>query len=321
MLSIGFAIAPIFLLILLGHGLRRGGIPSLEFWNQNDKLVYWVLFPCLLFHKVSTAELSAAHLGGFALTVYAGFAAAIVFALVLGRLVGYSPAMWTSVLQGSARHNTFIALAVAERVYGAEGLALAALITALLVPVTNVSMVSLMLAILRRDPATDADTSAGGPPGPKHPILRELGRNPLLIAIALGLAVNLSGIGLIPILHDVTAILGVAALPIVLLCVGANIRMESLVSSASANVVSIVGKMLIFPLVVGVVVVQVGLEPPAALIAMVFAAVPTSAGAYTLARQLGGDAPAMASIVAVQTAVSFVTLPLVLSLAPAWFAH
>lgn len=40
-------IAPIFLLIILGHGLRRGGIPSFEFWNLNDKLVYWCCFrPC-----------------------------------------------------------------------------------------------------------------------------------------------------------------------------------------------------------------------------------------------------------------------------------
>ena len=49
-------IAPIFLLIVLGHLLRRGGIPSLEFWNLNDKLVYWVLFPCLLFNKITSID-------------------------------------------------------------------------------------------------------------------------------------------------------------------------------------------------------------------------------------------------------------------------
>ena len=57
MIAILLSIAPIFLLIMLGHGLRRGGIPSIEFWNLNDKLVYWVLFPSLLFLKTSTIAL------------------------------------------------------------------------------------------------------------------------------------------------------------------------------------------------------------------------------------------------------------------------
>ncbi|MFT5446796.1 MAG: hypothetical protein ACI9DC_001971 [Gammaproteobacteria bacterium] len=42
------AIAPIFLLIILGHALRRGGIPTVDFWNLNDKLVY----------QMSSAEVS-----------------------------------------------------------------------------------------------------------------------------------------------------------------------------------------------------------------------------------------------------------------------
>ena len=52
------SIAPIFLMIVLGHVLRRGGIPNVDFWNMNDKLVYWVLMPALLFYKTSTIEIS-----------------------------------------------------------------------------------------------------------------------------------------------------------------------------------------------------------------------------------------------------------------------
>ncbi len=58
MIEMLLAIAPIFLLIVLGHALRRGGIPNIEFWNLNDKLVYWVLFPALLFYNMATMELS-----------------------------------------------------------------------------------------------------------------------------------------------------------------------------------------------------------------------------------------------------------------------
>ena len=38
MITIALSIAPIFLLIVTGYALRRGGIPSEEFWTLNDRL-------------------------------------------------------------------------------------------------------------------------------------------------------------------------------------------------------------------------------------------------------------------------------------------
>ncbi len=305
MSEILLAIAPIFLLIILGHLLRRGGIPSIEFWHLNDNLVYWVLFPSLLFYKMATVELSGDLLGEFATVIYLGFGSTVLFALTAGRVLNLGRPVLTSVLQGCVRHNTFIALAVAERVFGPEGLALAALITALLIPVTNVSVVTLMVMLLR-GPTRGAVIGA---------IARDLVRNPLLIAVTLGIAVNLAEIREIPVVYDMARILGGAALPIVLLCVGANIHVRAMVAAIVPIVVSIAGKMVVFPTVIGLTAFAMNVDTSVVLVAMVFGAVPTAAGAYNLARQMGGDAPAMASIVTVQTAISFITLPLTLLLA------
>jgi len=310
MIQMLLAIAPIFLLIVLGHALRRGGIPTADFWNLNDKLVYWVLFPSLLFYKMATMELSGELLEGFASVIYAGFASALAFALVTGWLFRLDRPMWTSVLQGCSRHNTFIALAVAERVFGSEGLALASIITALLIPLTNVSVVTLMVVLLR----------GGDSKGLVRAVMRDLARNPLLIAVALGIAVNFLGIDHVPVLYDMVIILGGAALPIVLLCVGANIRVKAMQASVLPTLLSIVGKMILFPAVIAAMAIVIGLDFQAAMVAMIFGAVPSSAGAYTLARQMGGDAPAMAAMVTIQTAASFVSLPLTLMLAERVFA-
>jgi predicted permease len=51
------------------------------------------------------------------------------------------------------------------------------------------------------------------------------------------------------------------------------------------------------------------------MVALIFGAVPTAPAAYTLPRQLGGDAPLMAAIVTIQTAITFLTLPATLTLA------
>lgn len=304
MLDIIWTIAPIFLLIVLGNLLRRNGIPSVEFWNLNDKIVYWVLFPALLFHTTSTLQLSSGMFGSYAAIILSGFGGAVIFSLVSARLCSMPGTIGSSVLQGAARHNTFIALAVADRVFGTDGLALAALVTAVLIPVTNIVIVTLMVGMLPQK----EDRSV------VRAILRDLARNPLLISVLLGVVFNLSGVGLIPVLHDTTDILGGAALPIVLLCIGANLRLTQMKASTVPVVLSMAGKFLIFPAAMFAAIQIVGMQGLPALIAMIFACVPTAASSFTLARQMGGDAPLMAAIVTLQTLVSFITLPIAIVL-------
>lgn len=304
MLQILLSIAPIFALIVLGHVLRRNGIPSLEFWNVNDKLVYWVLFPALLFYKVSTISLSGAQVVPHALVMFGALACSLLFALVAARLAGYDGALGSSLMQGCARHNTFIALAVSERVFGAEGLAVAALTTALLLPVTNICVVTLMVAMIRGD--------AEG--GVARAIARDLARNPLLLAVLAGIAWNLAGLGALPVLHDSAQILGAAALPVMLLCVGANIQVRAMAAVLGPLLLSMVGRMVVFPATVIGLALALQLPPAAALVALVYGAVPTAPGGFTLARQMGGDAPVMAGMITMQTVVAFVTLPLTLAL-------
>ena len=305
MLHILLSIAPIFILIVLGHLLRRGGIPSFEFWNLNDRLVYWVLMPALLFQKTSTIQLDPSIVGAYAVVILGGFAAAVLFSLAAGRLAGFDGPVNSSVLQGAARHNTFIALAVAERLYGIDGLAIAAVATSLLIPTTNVTMVTAMVWMVRGPDEKRILTS----------IMRDLARNPLILSVGAGVAWNLLGSGPIPVVHDVAAILGGAALPVVLLCVGANIRVRAMAASAKPMIVSSLGKLVIFPLAIVALSQVMGLSQTETMIALLFGAVPTASSAYTLARQLGGDAPLMAAIVTVQTAIAFITLPLTVALA------
>lgn len=304
MLDILLSIAPIFVLIVLGHLFRRGGIPSTEFWNLNDKLVYWALFPCLLFFKTSTVGLSGELLTDIALVVYGGFAAVVLFTLVASKLLRLDGPLATSVLQGAARHNTFIALAVVARLFGNEALSVAALVTALLIPLTNVTVVTSIVLMLR----------GVGSSGVGRAMARDLMRNPLLIAVGLGIGVNVAGVGHIPVVHDVTEILGSAALPIVLLGIGANIRVRAMVTAALPTVLSIAAKMLLFPAVIFLLARIVGLPDTETLVVVIFGAVPSAASGYTLARQMGGDAPRMAAIITLQTLVSFVTLPLTVAL-------
>ncbi len=303
MIGIALAIAPIFLMILLGYGLRRGGIPSAEFWNLNDRLVYWVLMPALFFRQISTADLGAEPLGPYATALCAGFFAATAFGFFGARAAGYTPQVASSVVQGAARFNTFVALAIAEALHGAPGLQLAVLAAALLVPVVNVTIVTLLTMMLREDGSNVVLAT-----------LRDLVRNPLILSIAAGLVANFAGLGGLPVVDETAGLLGAAALPVMLLCVGANLKVRGMRTALGPVAWASVGKLAVFPVVMAL---SLALFPPGAMaaeVALIYGALPTGVAAYTLARAMGGDAPLMAAIITVQTGLAFVTIPLTLTL-------
>ena len=306
MLSTALAIAPVFVMILAGYALRRGGFPSTEFWNLNDRLVYWVLMPALFFRQISTADLTGAPLGPFAAVLCGGFLAATAFGWAAGRWAGYDAPLASTVMQASGRFNTFVGLAIAEALFGAGGLALAVLGAALLVPVVNVTVVTAMTLMLSEDRSRLPLT-----------VLRDLARNPLILSIALGAGANLAGLGGLPVIDETAALLGAAALPVMLLSVGANLKLRGLSASAGPLALSALGKLFVFPAatILLIAVIQPGLLP--AEIALVYAALPTGVAAYTLARAMGGDAPTMAATITVQTLLSFFTIPLTLAVG-AW---
>ena len=302
MLTIFLAIAPVIVIIMMGYSLRRGNILSIEFWNFNDSLVYRILMPALFFAKISTADLSG-NLGDYAFLLYAGFFAAIFCGWFLGREIQAPQA--SSLMQGSARFNTFIGLAIAEAVYGTKGLQLAVLGSALLVPIVNVTVVSLIARQL----------GSGG-----KSILIELVKNPLILSICAGVLFNLTGLNEVAVLHEIARILGNAALPIMLLSVGANLKLRGLSGSRKIIGFSMIGKFLINPIAVIFAALVLNTDPLFIQVALIFAALPTGVASYTLAREMQGDAPLMAAIITMQTLLSFIILPLTLLLGQVVFS-
>lgn len=99
-----------------------------------------------------------------------------------------------------------------------------------------------------------------------------------------------------------------------LLSIGANLRLQSMPSTALPVVLSLLGKMIVFPLAIVALAVSLGLSGMELYIAVLFGAAPSAPSSYALARQLGGDAPLMAAILTIQTAISIITLPVTVQL-------
>ncbi|MEE3024299.1 MAG: hypothetical protein VX401_03065, partial [Pseudomonadota bacterium] len=82
------AIAATLAIVALGYFLKQRNFLPDSVWQAMSPLCYWVLFPGLLFDLMSKMKLSATFIGPFTAAIVAGSAAAILYALVAGRMAG-----------------------------------------------------------------------------------------------------------------------------------------------------------------------------------------------------------------------------------------
>ena len=299
-------ISPVFILIILGNLLRRIGVPELSFWHASDKLIYWVLIPALLFHHVSQITLSSIMIANYAVVILSGLFVVTTLSFIAGKLFGYTPQIWTSLMQGAARHNAFIALAIAGSLFGNKGLALGAIFMVILIPIINIVIVSVMASTLNQEEGNNSRSST-------FDVLFELIKNPFILAITIGLVISFVDAERIIIIHETTGLLGSAALPIMLLSIGANIKIREISSAITPIIIANVLKLLVFPIVVFFVAKSMNLSLFETTIAVIFAAVPTAASSYSLAKQFGAETQLMTSIITIQVTLSFITIPIILA--------
>ena len=301
MLTTFGALAPVFLLIALGRVLRARGFPGEAFWPAAERLVYYVLFPALLFLTTATSELAGLRVLPLAAALIGAVLATSALTLTLRPWLGLDAAAFTSVFQGAIRTNTYVGLAGAGALYGPAGLALMGVVV--LVVITAVNLLSVVALI-----------AFGERPAGWREVAAALARNPLILACLSGFIANALDLGLLEVAADTLEILGRASLTLGLLCVGAALDLGRLGQAPGAVAVTAGLKLLVMPAATALFCRLLGVEGAAAAAAILFTAVPISASSYVLARQLGGDAPLLAGLITLTTIAAALTMPLVLAL-------
>ncbi len=301
---IAAALAPVLALILLGYGLRRGGFLPEITWPGIERLTYFVLFPALLVHTLASQDPGQLPWPAMLAAVVLALAAAAGAALVWKRLrPGTDGATFTSIFQGGVRFNTYIALAVIQALLGTEGIVAGAVVFGFMIPLVNLLCIGAF-----------ARWGTGAVRG-VWPLALAIIANPLIVACALGWLLALSGLGLPGVSADILEIIGRAALPLGLLAVGAALRPELLRGHLEPAAAASVIQFGLKPLVAVALCNLFGFDSLLTAVIVITLMTPTAPSAYILARQLGGDTAAMASIITLQTLLAFAVMPLILWLA------
>ena len=296
------AILPVMALIGLGFALCRGGFLPAAAWQPIERLVYYVLFPALLFLELATMRPGGLPIARMALTLVGTQLLAAGLAVLARRRLDVAGPPFTSLVQGLVRWNTYTGLALAGPLFGPDALPLIAVAVAVLVPMANL----LSVAALARH--------GGHGGGPSPGLLRALAGNPLLLACLAGLCWSVLHLPVPALARAPLHLLGQATLPLGLLAVGAALQPGAGRGHVALIGLASLGKLVLMPLTAALIGTLVGLPPLARDVAVLTAAMPTASSSYILARLMGGDAPLMATILTVQTLAAAVTLPLVLTL-------
>jgi predicted permease len=299
------SLIPVFLTIALGWGVRASGTITPDQWQGFERVTYFVLIPALVITTLAMADLRNVPIFSVGITL---FLPTLLIGLCLFAArpwletrVGVGGPAFTSLLQGAVRWNSFVAIALAGALHGKEGVALTAVAFAFLIPIANLMSA---YALARFGAAGKALNPAA--------LALTLAKNPFIWSTFIGIALAIIQLPIPRSISTFGDVVGRASLAAGLLLVGAGLDLRDLKRTGPPFWISSGLKLVAMPAMAFTLGKLAGLQGTALAVPMICASVPTAAASYILARQNGGDAPLMASIITGQTIAAALTMPLAL---------
>lgn len=300
-------ILPVFLVIGIGYLAVRLGLFSDTAVDGLMKFATNFAIPALLAVGIATLDLGQSFRPGMLFAYYGGALTGFVVGMLGARLI-FGRDWEDCVVIGFAgffSNTVLLGLPVTERAYGPEEIAHTLAIVSVHAPFGYLVGITAMESI--RSSGRGILATMGG-------VVRAMAHNPIMIGIALGFALNLSGLPPPEVARDALDMLIRAALPAALFALGGVLcryRPEGDIRLiAFACAVSLV----VHPATVWALGTLVDLDRPAFRSAVVTSAMAPGVNAFLFADLYGRARRVAASTVLVATAASFLTALLWLSL-------
>lgn len=291
-MSIALLLIPDFALILFGFFLNRFTDWGRGFWSGLEKLIYYVLFPALLFNSIAKTKIDFVAAAPALKTAVVMVLVGIMLAWLAKPLFRPTEKRFASGFQTAFRFNSYIGLAIAGRLHGETGIAAFGIIIGLVVPMCNIASV---WALARHNNAS---------------LGKELMQNPLIIATVGGVLYSLSGLPLPELAQMMISRMGAASLACGLLCVGAALELNDVGKSAGLISYFTAVKLIAMPITALFTARALGVSEVFFDMVVLLSALPTATSAYVLAVRMGGDGPMVAQGVTISTFLGMLAIPL-----------
>jgi predicted permease len=296
-------VIPVFAVIALGAAIRQFRLAEESFFRTAERLVYFILFPALLFWKIGASGAIEQASPRFFAAVLMAISLAFVISLIAGRLIHLPLVAMGSFSQCAYRFNTYVGMAVVATALGEPGVATFGIMISLVIPFINVLAVSSLIWF--------SATSYSGA-RKLGLVAREVVINPLILACLAGLAYAHFMPPWPLYVENTLSLLGRLSLPLALVAIGGSLSVEKLKGHFWPALGASLIKLVILPLLGWGLLSLWGVEGLAFQLAMLFFALPTATSAYILSAHLGSDPDLAAAAIVLSTLLSFFSLSAVL---------
>ena len=302
-------IAPVFALIVMGAAAVRLRLLEMVAVRGMSDFVFYAAMPSLLFGSVAGApplrlvDVAGSFLAGA--TLLFGIAAIIARTVLRAQLAQASVFALNCVFG----NTVMLGIPVIDAAYGRQGvaylLAVIAFHSGLLLPLATI--------LIEADPASHGGRVGQGPIAVLRAALPGLVRNPVVVSIVLAFLWRATGLAIPSPVQRLLSLLGAAGPPLALFCLGATLPRPTGWSDLREVSIAGVFKLVVMPALVAVIAHAAGVSGIAFAVVVMASALPTGANAFLLARRFSTMAEASASTVVVSTALSVVTLTVLLA--------
>ena len=300
-------VLPVFLIIGLGFGIRRAGLVDDSFFEQTNRLVFYICLPLLLFYKIGTADFSSSFKPALVLTTSCAVGCCFVLAWFYGRWQKYPPPVQGAFCQGAFRGNlAYIGLAIVFNAYGDAGLTRAGVLLGFLVPVLN--LFAILALVLPHQGQKNSLAS----------ISRQILLNPLIIASLAGIGWSFFRLPMPTVADRALTIATAMTLPLALLSIGGSFSLDRLRGDIKKTTLAVTFKLAVLPLLTALLMLAANITGLDFGVGLLMAGAPTAVATYIMADKMGGDGELAGSIVVLATACSAFTYTLLLLLLRAY---
>ena len=298
-------VAPVFAVIALGAGARHWRLMDAAGLRGITDLTFYAGLPALLFSSVVEAQ--SFSLLDVAVLYFAMCLVVFCLGIVLARrLLGAGLAQATMVGLNSCFGNTgMLALPLIAAAFGADGIAV-------LLPI--IALHSLLLLPIATMLIEADGRGTANPWRILGAVVPALVRNPMLVAIAAAFAWRMLAIPVPVPLHRLLAMLAGAAPTMALFALGGTLPGMAARGNLRETGLATTLKLVVLPSLVWAAAHWAGLGPLQTAVAVVTAGTPTGANAFFLARRTQVSTESSAGTVVAATALSVVTLTVLLTL-------
>jgi len=266
----------LLVLLLVGTALRRSGVLNRSRTSTLNTVAYYGALPALVFTATYDQDIAALLTPALFVGVVGVLAATAGLAWLVNARRDVPARRSVAMVQSYHSNLGYLGLPLVAATFDAEVTAIASVVLGI-GSLTQVPITVLLLVTI-----TGADTQLRAQ-------LLELARNPVLIALLLGIAVGSLGLGVNPTAAIGLDLLAALALPLALLCVGATLQVEgpSIDLGATGAVVGV--KLVVMPAIAWLAFSALAVDASTFQAAVVMLGTPTAVSTYVFATELGGD--------------------------------